>query len=537
VRRHVIAAALRHPHPRNVPQLDTLRARSGAATLLAFMVAMIPCAPAFAAADGSGPAPAQSLPRGDAASGPPNVVVIMVDDLPPLDRRIYEMLPAIRETFFKHGVQFSDFHSETPLCCPARVGFLTGQNTFHHGVDINRAKLFHPQMSLATQLQSVGYQTMLAGKYLNGYGELAPTVPPGWDRFSAKEGGDYYDYTYWIDGNPTAEVHGHLGRDYLTDVTRTKAVEQLRAANPKRPVFAWIGVNAPHSPWTPAPRNAKDPRCDAIAPWKPANYAEADVSDKPAWVQSQPRYRPSELRARSGFDLRPVCRTMLAVDDVVRKIRSVLQEQGRLNNTILVFAGDNGMNFGAHRLGSKLGPYETAIPFFISWPARFGVKPRLVTETVMNIDFAPTICELAGCTLGPFPNGQAKPDGRSFVPLLLGGATSMKRDSVVEDLPVTQQGVPPWYAARTTGASSLKNAGCTQPGPNACRWHYVRYSDGFEELYDISGGPCIAWRKGLPGDPCELVNLAGDSSYLPILNSMRYRLNTLRGAQPGEPPT
>jgi arylsulfatase A-like enzyme len=518
-----------------------LRSRSGPATLAAILFALTLFSPAAGAEPGGSStrvAPPARGPRGATVSGnalspnTPNVVVIMVDDLPPLDERIYAVLPTIRETFVKHGINFTDFHSETPLCCPARVGFLTGQNTFHHGVDRNNASLFRPAMSLATQLKAAGYQTMLAGKYLNGYSRLAPVVPPGWDRFSAKEGDDYYNYTFWNDGNPKAEHHGDRVKDYLTDVTRQKAVAQLRAADPRKPVFAWIAVNAPHSPWLPAPRHAKDTTCDSIAPWKPASYAEADVSDKPVWVQKQPRYRPSQLRNRTGFDLGPVCRTLLSVDELVRKIRSVLQEQGRLSNTVLVFAGDNGMNFGAHRLDSKLGPYETAVPFFVSWPARFGVKARKVTDTVMNIDFAPTICELAGCTLGPYPNGQQEADGTSFLPLLLGTAVSMKRDSVVEDLPAGDQGVPAWYAARTTGASSLKNAGCKQPGPNACRWHYVRYDDGFEELYDISGGTCSAWKPGMPGDPCELVNVAGDASYLPILNSMRYRLNALKGAPP-----
>lgn len=505
------------------------RARAWASAVLAITLGALVSTPAIAVTPRNGSAAAHS----PEAVGPPNVVVIMVDDLPPLDHRLYAALPVIRETFLRHGLEFTDFHSETPLCCPARVGFLTGQHTFHHGVDRNSATLFRPEMTLATQLRRAGYQTMLAGKYLNGYSRLAPAMPLGWDRFSAKEGDDYYDYSLWNDGNPTPERHGHAAEDYLTDVTRQKAAAQLRAADPSRPIFAWIAANAPHAPWLPAPRHENDPRCDSIAQWKPASYGEANVSDKPAWVQAQRRFRSGELRTRTGFDLVPICRSLLSVDELVKKIRSVLRELGRLDNTILVFAGDNGMNYGAHRLGNKLGPYETAIPFFVSWPAGLGTKPRKVTDTVMNIDFAPTICELAGCTLGPYPNGQQAPDGKSFLTLLLGSESSMQRDSVIEDLPAGQQGVPAWYAARTTGASSLRDAGCEGANEHACRWHYIRYDDGFEELYDTSGGPCIAWKSSAPGDPCELVNVAGDPSYLPILNAMRYRLNTLRSSTTG----
>ena len=54
------------------------------------------------------------------------------------------------------------------------------------------------------------------------------------------------------------------------------------------------------------------------------------------------------------------------------------------------------------------------MPFFVSWPAALGTPPRTVSERVENIDLAPTLCELAGCTLGPYPNGQLPPDGNSF---------------------------------------------------------------------------------------------------------------------------
>ncbi|MEA2621263.1 MAG: N-acetylglucosamine-6-sulfatase, partial [Chloroflexota bacterium] len=221
------------------------------------------------------------------------------------------------------------------------------------------------------------------------------------------------------------------------------------------------------------------------------------------------------------------------VDDLVRNIKKLLSAQGRLENTILVLTGDNGMNYGAHRLGSKLGPYETGIPFFVSWPARLGLVAGRVDDLVMNIDFAPTICELTGCTMGPYPNGQAHPDGTSFARLLLGTATSLGRDSVIEDLPASVEKIPVWYAARTSSASSLRSAGCKGADEDACRWHYIQYEDGFEELYDLSGGPCPAWHGGMPGDPCELVNLAGDPAYLPILSAMRYRLNLLRADPPG----
>lgn len=497
-------------------------------TALASVVALLSVVPAPAVAAPTVPVAAQPGTQPGAADPRPNVVVFMLDDLPPLDGRLYKVLPNIKSIFVNHGVQFSDFRSETPLCCPARAGFLTGQHTWHHGVDRNDARLFDPSMTLATQLQGVGYQTMLVGKYLNGYSELAPVVPPGWDKFSAKEGA-YFNYRFWNDGSPKVEKHGSKPSDYLTHVESRKIAADFAAADPTQPIFAWFAMNAPHKPWTPDPSLASDARCNTMAPWNPPNYAEKDVSDKPAYVQASARYDPAQLRDKGGFDLKTICRTMLPVDLLVGQIKNLLASHKRLKNTIFVFSGDNGMNFGSHRLGSKLGPYETGIPFFVSWPAKLGTTPRTVTDTVMNIDFAPTICELAGCTLGPYPNGQAKPDGKSFAALLLGTADSMQRDSIVEDLPAGDHHVPVWYAVRSTGASPLKDAGCEQAATNGCRWHYIRYLDGFEELYDDSGGPCPGWNDRQFGDPCELTNLASDSTYLPILTAMRYRLTVLAG--------
>jgi hypothetical protein len=260
--------------------------------------------------------------------------------------------------------------------------------------------------------------------------------------------------------------------------------------------------------------------------WLPPNYAEADVSDKPAYVQAEPQYDPANLRNPTGYDLQPVCRAMLAADDMVGAVRAELAREGRLANTILVFAGDNGMNFGEHRLQAKFAPYGTELPFFITWPQRLGTAPSSVSDVVMNIDFAPTICALVGCTLGPYPNGQVAPDGSSFAALLLGTATSMGRDSVIQDLPTSRK-VPVWYAVRTTGASALSGAGCASWQGGGCLWHYISYSDGEEELYDDSGGPCREWHVGSPGDPCELENVAHDPAYRPLVVALRVRLEVL----------
>jgi arylsulfatase A-like enzyme len=464
---------------------------------------------------------AMAPPAAVAGAPRPDVIVILTDDVPALDDRIWRYLPTINELFVRHGVEFTDFAGESPLCCPGRAGFLTGQHTFNHGVTRNDVRLFNPSMSLATALHDVGYQTFLAGKYFNLYKTIAPSVPPGWDGFHGYAGG-YYNYTIWNNGNSPGEYHGTSAKDYSTDVIAAKAVAELRKTPSGQRVFGWIAPFGAHAPNTPAPRYLDDARCNAVPAWSPPNYNEKDVSDKPTYVQQTP------LLDAPAYDLTRTCRTLLAVDDLVAAVRNELARQGRLDNTLFVLTTDNGMNAGAHRLLNKGTPYATPLPFYVSWPAALGTDRRTISEPLMNIDVAPTVCVLAGCTLGPYPNGQETPDGRSFASILLGNAGTLGRDAVIEDMVEGINTIPAWYAVVTTAASKLASVGCQDASLHECRWHYVEYATGERELYDISGGPCWRWHPHDPGDPCELYNVAGQPAYAVIQSTLARRLSELK---------
>jgi hypothetical protein len=387
---------------------------------------------------------------------------------------------------------------------------LTGLYAHHHGVIENKAKPFQPQMTLATQLDAAGYYTFLVGKYLNLYGLCcAPAVPPGWDRWAAFGDPAYYDYDLWIDGGATPEHHGSAPADYSTDVLAEKAASLIAAAPRRKPIFAWIAAFGPHAPSTPAPRDVGAP-C-GLGRWDPPNWNEADVSDKPAYVRAQPLSKGLPPTATVA------CRPLLAVDDLVARVRDALAAKGRLANTLFVYMGDNGMNSGEHRLTGKAAPYETLVPFYVSWPARLGATPRTISERVENVDFAPTICDLAGCSLGPYPTGQTTPDGKSFAGLLVGNEQTLGRDAVLEELPATASGVPLWFSVTTTPLSPLG------------LWHYVEYGTGESELYDVSNGPCWKWHTGARGDPCELENRVSDPSLASLVAQLHTRLQQLRG--------
>jgi N-acetylglucosamine-6-sulfatase len=405
---------------------------------------------------------------GALAAGRPNVVVIMLDDVPALDGRLVEHMPAAKGLFVDHGAWLAGFEAESPLCCPARAGFLTGLHTHHHGVIRNQASLFDPSMTIATALHDQGYFTMLAGKYLNGCADVCAEDPPGWDDFAAFWQPAYYDYHVWR--NRVARSYGSAASDYSTDVVAGLAVDELRAAPAAQPVFAWIAPFAGHEPITPAPRYEGDPRCskrDAWTQWAPPNYNEADVSDKPAYVRALP------LQRRGKHELAQACQTLLAADDLIGRVRDELAAEGRLSNTVFWLFGDNGMSSGSHRLEGKQAPYITAVPAYVSWPAGGINSPERFETLLQNIDFAPTVCELAGCTLGPYPDGQATPDGVSFAPLLEAGVAPARTQVLDEELdPDSGVGNPPWHALRTTSRDPLG------------QWHYIEYADGERELYN-----------------------------------------------------
>lgn len=470
----------------------------------------------------------------------PNIVFIITDDEPALDGRLIDHLPTMRSVFKEQGVTFSDFHPSTAWCCPSRASYLTGQYVHNHGVDRNDYLPLNPSMTIATQLQSVDYHTILAGKYLNGYGgcdsehPCPPPTPPGWDHFAAIGGrgnDSYYGYDLWIDGNPIPEKHEMKADDYSTDVVAKKSVQWIEQAPTDKPLFAWIAPFNPHGPTTPAPRHQGSNCSPGV--WSPPNWNEADLSDKPEWLKRIPSLN-------EPTDLTRHCRNLLSVDDLIQNVRDALSRTGRLDNTLLIYGVDNSLQMGEHRLTKKSAPYQTHTPFYISWPAQLGSAPRSISERVASIDVTATLCEVAGCTLGPYPNGQPSPDGKSFLGLLLETETDLGRDAMLEEMPAGGNAgsgieVPPWYAVVTTSLSPLARQVCAQSEQGDCRWHYIEYDTGEKELYDISGGPCWNWRVGQQGDPCELDNQVNNPLFAAVRSALATRLEQLKTGVGNEP--
>ena len=443
-----------------------------------------------------------SIARAQAAAARPDIVIIYLDDVSPHDGRLWSdarRTPTLAELFVRTATTFSAAFGETPLCCPGRAATLTGLHTTGHGVDANDVTLFDPRVTLATAMQEAGYRTVYVGKYMNGLRSGVPRgkvrrYGAGWDVFDVQhaDNGRYLDYVLWTrDG---VIRFGDRPRDHSTRVFGQRAATHLRRTPPGVPVLAFVSPVDLHAPNRPIPAFDGAAQCRAIEPWAPPSYNERDVSDKPAYVRERQRY------GRPGWPMRTYCEQMLGVDRMVARIARVQERRGRAADTLFVFTADNGSVWGAHRLGQVKGvPYATPIPLAFRWPARWGSDARTIAEPVSNIDLAPTLCEVAGCTLGPFPGGPEAADGVSLLPLLDGLVTSLGRDAIRE-----QSGpslwTPEFWALRTTPSHPLGE------------WHYIEYETGERELYDSVA------------DPWELESLAASPAHAAVVAELAARL-------------
>lgn len=398
-----------------------------------FAIAALVAALTIAAAPVAFPGGAQ---RG--ADPRPNLILITSDDqwISSMDEN---PMPRTERLLGEQGSTFTQAILTSPLCCPARAGWITGQYAHNNGVTANApgyAGLIEPGNVLPVWLRRAGYRTIHIGKWLNRYGAGAANladVPPGWSEWHSVVTAiprqiSYYDYP--LRENGRTHRFGHKPDDYLGRVLANRTTEMLRTYLPRdRPLFLELDHYAPHGDpgGSHHCRNAAVPDRrdlhlfdDRELP-KPASYNEEDVSDKSDLVKLDPLLTPQQeailtRRYRCGLA------ALRSVDRSVARIVRVLNRFGELDNTVIAFSSDNGYQFGTHRILGKAVPYEESVrtPFLVRVPQ--ALRPEVpdgitIDEPVANIDIAPTFLELAqAAPCGR--DGCRTLDGRSFLPLL-----------------------------------------------------------------------------------------------------------------------
>jgi N-acetylglucosamine-6-sulfatase len=434
-----------------------------------------------------------------AAANPhrPNIVIIMTDDQR-WDTVTPRYMPNLSADLTPNGVTLANAFVPNPLCCPSRVSTLTGKYSYTTGVYGNSGtwggygasqQFGAMNDTIATDLQADGYHTGLVGKYLNGYAPKTDylTVPPGWDSWFEVRTGAYYNYVAAVGGVGT-QAFGSAPNDYSTRVLQQQALSFIRGANGS-PFFLYFAPTAPHSPATADPRDVGRFDTDLATYVRPPSEQEADVSDKPAYIQSL----TTGATVQSSHDAFHA-KQLAAIYGVDRAIGSIWKALP--NDTVVLFMSDNGYEWGEHRWSGKMVPYNESlrVPMIIASKgadlSSIGPLGGESSRIGLNVDIRPTMDSLVGDLARPVTDGEAwtGSSARSEFPIM--------HWNWVPAIPV--------YC-----------------GVRSADWMYVKYADGFEEAYDESA------------DPFELNNLIVTDPSNPELPVLRARATAYCAKQPG----
>ena len=377
---------------------------------------------------------AASAPRAVAQKPrPPNIIVILADDLGYGDTGVYGSkiirTPNI-DALAADGVRFTQAYVTHPVCAPSRAAILTGRYRQRFGWEFNpvgrdrQGGVSQSEAFIGQILKTAGYATGMVGKWHLGEAPGYQPLDRGFDEFfgittgasafmtAFKPGDEAHtptgaegSYRTTVAADPLPPGATEMDRmasvrrmapvrrgrevvevsDYLTDAFTDDAVRFI-GAHKDRPFFLYLAYNAPHTPLQ-APKAYIDRYRDVADPGKRV-YA-AMVS---------------------------------ALDDGVGAVRAKLRAEGLERNTLIIFLSDNGC------AGYVLGACSNAplngfkgmhleggvrVPYIVAWPGRIK-GGRVDARVVSSLDITPTAAALAGATL---PHGT---DGVDLLPYVTG---------------------------------------------------------------------------------------------------------------------
>ena len=374
------------------------------------------------------------------AASPRNIVLILTDD------HRYDAMGFMGHPFLetphldalaRNGAHVPNAFVTTALCSPSRASILTGLYAHRHGVVDNNNPVRGDLVFFPQRLQEAGYRTGMFGKWHMG-GESADPQR-GFDRWVSFVG----QGVYWSDrrGTPVAARSDQLPavmlnvdgavvpqQGYITDELTDYAIEWIRQQPVDQPFFAYVSHKAVHAEFVPAERHLGRYQNQAL----PIPPSRLQHDSAPMWVQNQRNsWHGIEYPYHSELDVadyyRRYCETLLAVDDSVGRIVEELRARGQLENTLIVYLGDNGFAFGEHGLIDKRTAYEWSmrVPMIVQCPAVIPAGSTL-SQVVANLDVAPTLLEAAGAP--PL----ADIDGQSFWRLAQGQSAPWRTELLYE---------------------------------------------------------------------------------------------------------
>lgn len=416
------------------------------------------------------------------------------------------------------GVRCTNMFCASPVCSPARMSIYTGKIPSQHGVHDWLAKGHLDETVLSQELKKAfesdnisweykwpksqlqgdrairymdghvaftqllaenGYRCGLSGKWHMGDSYTPQAGFTYWKTTAM--GGENYFYPVVLEDGVMELKHGQ----YVTDVITDNALKFLDGQDKEQPFFLAVHYTAPHSPWSEVshPKRFIDMYKDCPFhstpnvpphPWAPhgkKTLAQWQAEPHEGIRFSSAKYGPipetwQEHRRES---LTGYYAALTAMDENLGRILDKLEQDGQLENTVIIFTGDNGMNMGHHGIWGKgngtypVNMYDSSVkvPGLFACPG-FLREGAVCDEMLSHYDLYETILDLAGVKF-------EKPDsmpGHSFAGLLTG------EDKESRDRVIVFDEYGPCRMIRTKTAKLV-----------------LRYPDGPNELYDLAADP------------------------------------------------
>jgi arylsulfatase A-like enzyme len=303
------------------------------------------------------------------------------------------------------------------VCVPSRAMLMSGRTLFHVPNDLADTLTF-PEV-----FRRAGYVTFGTGKWHNGPAAFARGFTAGAKIFF----GGMSDHLKVPvhDFDPTGRYpkeKSYIGEKFSSELFSDAAIKFLREYEGDRPFLMYVSYTAPHDPRM-APKEFADmydperislPR--NFMPEHPFDNGELRIRDE----KLAPWPRTPEIVRRHIADYYAM---ISHLDEQIGRVLEALRETGHAENTIIIFAGDNGLAVGQHGLLGKQSLYEHSVrvPLIINGP---GIpKGKRSDALCYLLDIFPTLCELTGL---PIPETV---EGKSLAPVIMGEKRKI-RDSL-----------------------------------------------------------------------------------------------------------
>ncbi len=343
----------------------------------------------------------------------PNILFIFTDDQR-ADAMGCAGNPVIKtphiDNLANNGVRFTNCYvmggHHGAICAPSRAMLMSGKSLFHVYDNLDGVK------TMPKHFASHGYETFGTGKWHNSAKSFEASFQDGRNVFLGGMSDHFKVPCRNLDEN--GKLTEPMDKGFSTDVFAEAAIhfiEEYAQGDQENPFFCYLSFTAPHDP--------RSPREDYIGMYKdedmplPENYMELpsfrfdDLNIRDETLAPWPR-EPHYLRKT----IADYYALISHLDDRIGDIINVLKESGLYENTIIVFASDNGLAAGSHGLLGKQNLYEHSIkvPFIMAGP---GIPEEQERDALVYLyDIFPTLSALSGL---PAPEDT---DGINLLPVL-----------------------------------------------------------------------------------------------------------------------